>query len=362
MGYVEIRSITGLRAIAALGVYCTHFGIPSWSPSWFKNIPLNGGFGVPFFFVLSGFVLTLAYENRQMLPKKYALDRFARIGPSYYLAFVLAIAYMSIPNGFEFNYVFVGHLFALQSWFPTMDSGVSFNGPAWTISVEMFLYAMFPILLRITSSTSRLFSKWTFVFLGGLLISLIPFSIHLYFLVPLEGLHNTQVWTYLLPTHYLGLFIVGMSGCMARIDIRNFLAKWNLNGLICDISIVLFGAALLRFNFRDANHPLLAMSTQFWLIGIPTVWVLVLLSTVSSNSVFSRIFQTRPFWFAGKISMVFYLVHVPTVWWVARIHPAARYETKLLVTVLLSVLVHLLIELPLNRKIRNWSFLHSKND
>jgi peptidoglycan/LPS O-acetylase OafA/YrhL len=50
------------------------------------------------------------------------------------------------------------------------------------------------------------------------------------------------------------------------------------------------------------------------------------------------------------------------VWWVARIHPTARYETKLLVTVLLSVLVHLLIELPLNRKIRNWSFLHSKND
>jgi peptidoglycan/LPS O-acetylase OafA/YrhL len=67
----EIRSITGLRAFAAVAVYLNHFGLPGFSPDWLSNISTNGGLGVPFFFVLSGFVLALAYEDRPLIIRQF---------------------------------------------------------------------------------------------------------------------------------------------------------------------------------------------------------------------------------------------------------------------------------------------------
>jgi peptidoglycan/LPS O-acetylase OafA/YrhL len=350
----EIRAITGFRAIAALGVFCFHFGLPGASPQWISNFAANGGLGVPFFFVLSGFVLTLSYENRTLQPITFAVDRFARIGPTYYLAFALAFINPSLSNGMELNYVFYVHLFALQSWIPTMDSGLSFNGPAWTISVEMFLYAMFPLLLKLATKKDSFCSKWYFAFLGGITLSLIPFAVHLYFLYPVNEINNSHSWTFLLPVHYLGLFVVGMSGCLARKDIERFFSKKNLGPTICDVSIILFGIAMIRINFMDPRHPILAKSAQFWLIGIPAVWILTLASINSKTSRFARLLSTELFWFAGKISMVFYLIHVPVVWWLVRFHPDSSFELKLLVTTIFSIMIHLFVEQPLNRFIRRY--------
>ena len=356
----EIRPITGLRAIAAFGVYCTHFGLPGPSPSWLTNIPPNGGLGVPFFFVLSGFVLAIAYEDRPLIPLKFAIDRFARIGPTYYLAFFIAVIYQTAIIGPKSDYVFIVHLFALQSWFPTMDSGVSFNGPAWTISVEIFLYALFPLLLSLTSNRKSIFSKWWIIFLGGNLLSLIPFGIHLYNLGPLIGLHNTQVWTYFLPTHYLGLFVVGISGCRARSDISRIFTKKKIGPILCDCSILLFAVILLKINFKDPNHPLFSKSAQFWLIGLPTVWILVLVSVNSTTSHFAKLFGSAPFWLAGKISMVFYLIHVPIVWCISRVYPDTSYGIKLASTVILSLVIHFAIEVPSNLFIRRRFDLYQK--
>jgi peptidoglycan/LPS O-acetylase OafA/YrhL len=350
----EIRAITGFRAIAALGVFCFHFGLPGASPQWISNFAANGGLGVPFFFVLSGFVLTLSYENRTLQPITFAVDRFARIGPTYYLAFALAFVNPSLSNSMELNYVFYIHLFALQSWFPTSDPGLSFNGPAWTISVEVFLYAMFPLLLKLATKKKSLYSKWYFAFLGGITLSLIPFAVHLYFLYPMNELNNSHSWTFLLPVHYLGLFVVGMSGCLARKDIERFFSKINLGPTICDVSIVLFGIAMMRINFMDSKHPILAKSAQFWLIGILAVWILTLVSINSKTSRFARILNTKLFWFAGRISMVFYLVHVPAVSWLVRFHPDSSFELKLSVTTIFSIIIHLFIEQPLNRFIRGY--------
>jgi peptidoglycan/LPS O-acetylase OafA/YrhL len=350
----EIRAITGFRAIAALGVFCHHFGLPGASPQWISNFAANGGLGVPFFFVLSGFVLTLSYENRTLQPVTFAVDRFARIGPTYYLAFALAFLNPSLSNGTEHNYVFYIHLFALQSWFPNSDQGLSFNGPAWTISVEIFLYAMFPLLLKLATKKDSFCSKWYFAFLGGITLSLIPYAVHLYFLYPVNDLNDNHSWTFLLPVHYLGLFVVGISGCLARKDIERFLSKRNLGPTICDISIILFGIAMMRINFMDSKHPVLAKSAQFWLIGIPAVWILTLVSINSKTSRFARLLSTELFWFAGRISMVFYLIHVPAVWWLFHVYPNSSFELKLLVTTIFSIIIYLFVEQPLNRFIRGY--------
>ena len=96
----EIRSITGLRAFAAVAVYFNHFGLPGFSPNWLSNISANGGLGVPFFFVLSGFVLALAYENRPLISSQFFIDRIARIAPTYYVGLLVVLIYFYITNIF----------------------------------------------------------------------------------------------------------------------------------------------------------------------------------------------------------------------------------------------------------------------
>jgi peptidoglycan/LPS O-acetylase OafA/YrhL len=347
----EIRSITGLRAFAAVAVYLNHFGLPGFSPDWLSNISTNGGLGVPFFFVLSGFVLALAYEDRPLIIRQFFIDRVARIAPTYYVGLAFALFYFFATNNLQLDHIFWFHLFGLQAWFPTSDSGFAFNGPAWTISVELFLYATFPFLYHQLIKKDRFGGNWLAVSFLGISCSLIPFSIHLYFLGELNGLENQHIWTYALPFHYLGLFILGIAGYKARSYFLVKLPNRLIRGLICDLLIVAYALVFILINLKDPQHPLIAKAAQFWLLGIPTALIFVLLS-VTPGSLISRFLGFQPVWFAGKISMVFYLLHVPTVWIATRLFPNSSYEQRFLAVVLLTVLVHVTIELPGNRLIK----------
>ena len=347
----EIRSITGLRAFAAIAVYFNHFGLPALSPNWLSNISTNGGLGVPFFFVLSGFVLALAYESRPLIVRQFFIDRVARIAPTYYVGILLVLFYFYVTNVFQLDYVFLVHLFGLQAWFPTSDSGFAYNGPAWTISVEMFLYVMFPFLYRQLIQKAGFLGNWLTISLLGVSCSLVPFGIHLYFLGELNGIENKHIWTYALPLHYLGLFILGIAGYKSRSFFLDKLPNRLIRGLICDLLIISYALLFTVLNLKDPQHPLIAKAAQFWLLGIPTTLILVLLSIMPGSPI-SRFLSSQPVWFAGKISMVFYLLHVPTVWTITRLFPELNYEQKFFIVVLLTVIVHLLIEVPGNRLVK----------
>ena len=349
----EIRSITGLRAIAALGVYVNHFGNPSWFPNRLSNIQSNGGFGVPFFFVLSGFVLTLAYEGKKLDAHNFYVNRFARIGPTYYLALLIASTYISITD-FNLDHVFVSHLLGLQAWLPTSDSGFAFNGPGWTISVEIFFYALFPILFSIFGRSHTLLGRWQVVVSLGITMSIFPFLIHMYILGEMRGLENSYIWPYFLPIHYLGLFILGIGGFKARNSIQALLPSKFLQALLCDVIVTASTLLFFVINFKNPAHPLLANAAQFWLLGIPAALSITVLS-VAPFSPLSRLLGSKLFWFAGKISMVFYLLHVPITWWVRRLFPMATYEVRFLSVLVATVLVHFLIELPANRLIKKFT-------
>ena len=348
----EIRSITGLRAFAAVAVYFNHFGLPGFSPNWLSNISANGGLGVPFFFVLSGFVLALAYENRPLISSQFFIDRIARIAPTYYVGLLVVLIYFYITNIIQADFVLVVHILGLQAWFPTSDSGFAYNGPAWTISVEMFLYATFPFLYRLFIQKAGFFGNWLTISFLGVSCSLIPFGIHLFFLGELNGLENQHIWTYAIPLHYLGLFILGIAGHRARSFFLENLPNRLIRGVICDLLIVAYALMFTFINLKDPQHPFIAKAAQFWLLGIPTMLVLILLS-ITPDTPISRFLSSRPVWFAGRISMVFYLLHVPTVWTTTRLFPNLNYEQRFLTVVLLTVIVHLFVEVPGNRYIKS---------
>ena len=150
-------ALNGLRFIAALAVVFYHYApnIAGYSrvPGVFRDIISDGPLAVPFFFILSGFVLGFKHvgsHNALSNLGRFYWSRFARIYPVYLIAFVLfapiAIQkYLSEPLVLEGTHYFLAsaalYIVMLQAWTPFAQA---WNGPAWSVSVEAFMYAVFP--------------------------------------------------------------------------------------------------------------------------------------------------------------------------------------------------------------------------
>jgi peptidoglycan/LPS O-acetylase OafA/YrhL len=166
----ELLALTSVRAFAALEVVLQHtlFELGGEGvrpiPAAMVDLLIRGGLAVSFFFVLSGFILAYTYcdgENElKTTPSKFWRARFARIYPLYFLGFlmdgprVIALFVSSVASlpvaVAKSGVAALAYLTLLQSWHPRVTN--TWNTPGWTLSVEAFFYAAFPILLRVTKS------------------------------------------------------------------------------------------------------------------------------------------------------------------------------------------------------------------
>jgi peptidoglycan/LPS O-acetylase OafA/YrhL len=154
----ELYAQTALRGIAALIVFIAHARFYILFPEFpvlanIYTVFLWHNVAVDLFFELSGFILCYVYLSGAIRWKEYALARFSRIYPLY-LAGTLAFLGMSfigylktgILNENASAPLVISNLLLVQSW-PLIPNFPSINLPAWTISVEVFLYLfLFPPL------------------------------------------------------------------------------------------------------------------------------------------------------------------------------------------------------------------------
>ena len=143
----HLRSLTGLRFFAALLVVLFHlprFFDPISSASTVFGL---GYTGVGFFFILSGFVLAWARKPDDTAPRFY-WRRFARVWPLHALTTVLSVP-VAILTGAAITWAALIPVLTLtQAWFVPNDFRYAFNGVSWSLSVELFFYLLFPVLMR----------------------------------------------------------------------------------------------------------------------------------------------------------------------------------------------------------------------
>jgi peptidoglycan/LPS O-acetylase OafA/YrhL len=161
-------SLDALRGLAALGVVFSHWGhffnrdagTPPAAPeelplySIFQPLYTEGWRAVDLFFCLSGFVFYWLYSRRiqegRVGLRQFAVLRFSRLYPLHLMTLLLVAAgqwFFLDRRGSSFIYPFSdGYHFALQLAFASswgFERGFSFNGPVWSVSVEVLLYAAF---------------------------------------------------------------------------------------------------------------------------------------------------------------------------------------------------------------------------
>lgn len=157
----NLDELTSTRFFAAMAVLLGHFNDFLRLPDLFVRA-FTGGFGVSFFFVLSGFILCYRYWEdfaqgvERGAYRRYFAARIARVYPSYVMALVLITAMYLLLNvvrpgtvSFPPNPVtsWLANLFALQTFAPSFETQQVWNGPAWSISTEFAFYLTCPLIL-----------------------------------------------------------------------------------------------------------------------------------------------------------------------------------------------------------------------
>ena len=172
----RLHALDTLRGIAALSIvvwHWQHFYAVSgvWQAGWQRTAqpfywalkPLydEGWAAVDLFFALSGFIFFWLYgeaiRERRIGAGAFAWLRFSRLYPLH-LATLLAAACLQYffrnATGHYFIYDandtqhFLASLVMAQQWLPP-NVDQSFNGPSWSVSIEVLLYAVFFVLCRL---------------------------------------------------------------------------------------------------------------------------------------------------------------------------------------------------------------------
>ncbi|MEO8642215.1 acyltransferase [Pseudomonas sp.] len=351
-----IPALTGLRFAAALMVFFSHYNIPGLD-GWALRVQGSGYSGVTFFFVLSGFIITYNYlgkfeSNALRNTFQYIVSRFARIYPLY----ALCIIYPWMNSGIEVP--LLPYLAGIQAWSGDVYFAFGINGPAWSISVEIFLYLTLPLLipilskLNIINSRNRLLVFALSVFAAQLCLAAyfsLPGRSELTSISP-DSAHR---WLYRMPATRIFDFCLGIAAAIYYK--RHFIPSnksqqfWSVAvGTSLSLVLVLMG---WRKNFLSAFS---------WDASYAALFAIVILGVaINQKSRISEAFSGQTMILLGESSFAFYLIHaILRPLYTAHATAPLMYQIMhlaifLLIVTCVSIGLHLGIEKPLQKMIRN---------
>lgn len=208
----KLKYINALRGLAILGVLLVHTGQYGTDRNYFsvtEQLFIDAGrYGVQLFFVASAFTLWLSMSRRkaeQYPIRNFALRRFFRIAPMYYLGLVFYTYWFSVVQ--------VNH----QVTLPKILSNLTFlhginpywiNSAVpggWSITVEMWFYCLAPFLFTRLGTVDKCVRFIAFSILFSDLLNLL--------LLPVHVVPDAQIWSdflyYFFPSQ-LPVFGVGI--------------------------------------------------------------------------------------------------------------------------------------------------------
>jgi peptidoglycan/LPS O-acetylase OafA/YrhL len=301
---MRIEALTFPRFLAAFVVVTFHFAKDTAFVRVLPGFFSAGPEMVTFFFVLSGFVMTVAHWNRpDESPGRFYVARLARILPAYFVA--LTATCFVVPGSIDTK-ALLAHSVLAQAWFPGLT--VSLNVPAWSISVEMFFYLLFPFLFFVARHDS-----WrSFHLLLGA-----SFCWALTQLVEIYLFNSTQLQPHRSLTHelihynplsHLSSFMLGMSGAHWLIRRRSSLntCKWTP---LAAIVVSLVACAIVTYRLTIVGATGLFIPTGGSLLA--PVFLAVILTLAICEGFLKRLLSNRVLVLLGEASYSLYILQYP---------------------------------------------------
>jgi len=285
--FLTLDSFRGICALCVV-VFHTSFSSGVGELEFFRK---SNAF-VDFFFVLSGFVMTHAYTaNFGLTFRKYMISRIFRIAPLHiFLLAIFLLLEVVVLVAFEYGLNIRGEPFSgkssvleiipnfllVHAW-TDFTYHLSFNGPSWSISVELFLYMAFFFTL---------FAKGAFKALVWISISFMAGYFYIYGLTPIND--------YL----FRGLFSFFLGAIVYSIHLKN--DHTNFNFVVASSVEIILVFSLVFVITQDSKYRFLFSGCFF---------ALMVFFFAFEKGVLSKILKMKPFVFVGVLSYSIYMTH-----------------------------------------------------
>ncbi len=351
----KIDSLTSLRFIAAALVFTWHAPIPD--ANGLHDLQL-GYLGVAFFYILSGFILTYVYYRNIVARKsgsikKFYISRIAKLYPVHVLTFLAALplTIITIQSVFaEHTKVkaFLAGFFNLtltQAWIPKSSVYFSFNGVAWSISVEAFFYLLFPIIVLVIYRYRKRFT------LRNILLAMSGMWL-LCMVLLLPQVSHIDDWVfYIFPLARLPDFLMGIFVALIYMD-SNKKKPFGIKLGVTHATIVEVASIVLVISGLFIGT-LMPQSVRFSIWMVPSLAFVVLVFSYQKGLV-SKLLNNRVLIFLGEASFSFYMVHQLVIRYVLQL--GISYWGVVLLSFVLSTVVsgflYVIYEEPLRLRLK----------
>lgn len=285
---LKIPQLQSLRALAATAIFIHHGGLYTWYMDVF------GAFAVLLFFCLSGFLMSAHYSERVVAPgfsyRRFISGKLLKLYPLNVCCAVLFFVLL-VSEGHIHLYSFVANLTLTQAWLLNPSQALVCNGPAWTLSVTILFYFIFPPLIALAMADRRKF----FFIIGAaflLYLSTIPW---------LSGRYHESVFYFFPPVRIFD-FLLGMVVWL----LVPFGIRLRRGQTILEIgAVIVFIGYVASYRFLP---PTVKELSGAW---IPAIALIAVFAQRESRGFISRVLSLKPLVWLGGLSFSLYLVHRP---------------------------------------------------
>lgn len=279
------NALTSIKGILALLVFLGHL-LPTVGCDALGGV---GGHCVLFFFVISGYTLSMSYGRRlycgEVSYSEFISRRLSRIFPIHW---VILLLYILFSVGNRVLWALPLHVLLLQAFVPFQFW--DYNGTAWFLSVMLFNYMMFPLYNKaIKLDLRKSILTW---------LTLLATIVGLYYLIPEQ---YGRVWLF-----YINPFV-------RTIDFMLGMIVYEVASSLKEKSCTMrpyfgegFTLAVVIVYYIFVRH--LDVSAPWPLYYIPVVLIVYEFGLCSRGFV-NRILQNKVLRFSGEVSLAVYMLH-----------------------------------------------------
>jgi peptidoglycan/LPS O-acetylase OafA/YrhL len=343
----KIDPLTSTRFFAALSVVLYHGGRELGILNYLQMFT-SGPTAVGYFFVLSGFIITFAYYRPEIRFdfRSYWLARFSRIYPVYILSFVLTcLFYIEIISRIKPGKVWA-NVFLYQAWFPRYAS--SFNIVAWSLSVEVFFYLLFPFIAMCVRRLPVKTVLW--ISLAFWAVSQFVHSILYIRYMPQEA-----NWLLFFPLFHLNSFLLGMAGgiwYLTRAGKQGVNQSSNRGMLLASLGLVFLTITLREYAPSFPQN----FSLDAGLLA--PLFLLIILALALDTTRLSQRLAHPWLVLLGDSSYALFILHIPFLWLFRRLLEitgiSISYSSMFFIHVFNSIVLSIMVFKFMERPARDW--------